>query len=125
MTQREPAAQPRPATEPASRLPVLTRSRGRASACSGFPAEEADREEEPGKAPGGYHQDVGPVERGAEEPGLHSAEEMPDREEPAGPEHPGGRVVPERDEDPGQEEQRQDDGVDDRPGGVCGGDGRG
>ena len=45
------------------------------SACSGFPAEEADREEEPGKPPGGYYQDVGPVERGAEEPGLHAGEE--------------------------------------------------
>ena len=58
------------------------------------------------------------MERGAEEPGLHAAEEVPDREDPADPDHPRRRVVPERDEDPGQEEQRQDDRVDDRQRGV-------
>ena len=64
------------------------------SACSGFPAEEADSEEESGNPPGGYYQDVGPVERGAEEPGLHAGEEMPDREDSADPEHQAGGLFP-------------------------------
>ena len=54
------------------------------------------------------------MERAAEEPGLHAGEEVLEREDPADPGHPRRRVVPERDEDPGQEEQRQDDRVDDR-----------
>ena len=39
---------------------------------------------------------------------------MPGLEYPGDPDDPGGRVAPERDEDPGQEQQRQDRRVDDR-----------
>jgi hypothetical protein len=43
------------------------------------------------------------VKWGAEERDLHAGEEVLDREDPADPNHPRGRIVPERDEDSGQE----------------------
>jgi hypothetical protein len=56
---------------------------GEGLARSRFPAEETDREEERGQAPGGHDQDVGPAERGAEEPGLLASPDLkidvPDR----------------------------------------------
>jgi hypothetical protein len=72
----------------------------------------------PATPSGGDHQHVGPVEGRAEEPGLHPVGEALDREDPGDPQDPLRGVVAERDEDPGQEQQRQDDRVDDRGRGV-------
>jgi acyl-CoA synthetase (AMP-forming)/AMP-acid ligase II len=82
------------------------------------PAEEADREQQPGRAPSGHNEDVRPAERRPEERGLHPHHEVPHREDAGDPQDPRGGVVAERDEDPGQELQRQDDRVDDRGRGV-------
>src|SRR5229473_6006180 len=73
------------------------------SAGAGFPAEVARREEQPGQPPDGHDEPVGPVERGADETGLHAVGEVLVREVPGDPQDPGRRVVAERDEDPGQE----------------------
>ena len=48
-------------------------------------------------------------------PACMPEREVPDREDPGDPQDPRGRVVAERDEDAGEEQQRQDAGVDDRP----------
>src|SRR5215831_14875415 len=107
-----------PATVRCQRNRPAVPARRRRSAGAGLPAEESHRQHQPGHAPGGDHQDVGPVEGGAEEAGLHPVGEVLDREDPGDPEDPVRGVVAERDEDPGQEQQRQDDRVDDRGRGV-------
>src|SRR5713101_9673021 len=94
--------------------PPGIRDEASGSAGAGFPAEVARRVEQPGQPPGGHDEHVGPVERGADETGLHAVGEVLDREDPGDPQDPGRRVVAERDEDPGQEQQRQDGRVDDR-----------
>jgi len=53
-----------------------------------LPAEEAHRQQQPGGAPRGDHQQVDPVEAGAEEARPHPVREVLDREDPRHPDDP-------------------------------------
>lgn len=53
-----------------------------------LPVEEADRQQHPGRPPGGHDQDVGPAEGGAEVAGLHAVREVLHREDPRDPQDP-------------------------------------
>src|SRR3954464_9834906 len=94
------------------------------SAGSGGPAEEADREEEAGYAPEGDDGEVVPGDGGAAggDVGVEEGvEEVADREEVGEGDDAVGELVF-GDEDAGEEVERQQHRVDDRGGGVLGGD---
>src|SRR5450631_1899171 len=99
---------------PMSRGPA---QRGRDTKAStsdpGLPCEVAHRNQQPGDAPGADNHDVDPVKRRADVAGLHAVREMLDRKYLGCPDDPVWRVVTERDEDTGEEQQRQDRRVDD------------
>src|ERR1700756_265937 len=80
---------------------------GGLSALARFPGEEADGEQHAADPPSGDNEDIRPADGGAEEPALHALYKVPTRKPPGEPQDPRRSGVAERDEDPGQELNRE------------------